>query len=100
METDDEFIGYSDISSDDAVFVKLDQNENVIGFSTEIGDGEWVGPACIKKEKITYNSGNVYNILEPHLPIKGIKIRAWDIDTYDDYTRVSKIFNSIINDGQ
>ena len=43
------------------------------------------------RDKIKYSSGNVFNQLEPYLPLKGIKIRAYDIDTYSDYTRVMEI---------
>lgn len=94
-EQEGEFIAYSDITSEISVYVKLNENNEVVGFSDKNGDGEWVGPACIKKEHIKYTSNNVYNILEPNLPIKGIKIRAWDIDTYDDYLRVCKIIDDI-----
>ncbi len=82
-----EWIAYADKISDDAVYVKTNENGEVLAFSREQGDYEWTGPCCIKKEKIKYNSGNVYNQLEPYLPMKGIKIRACDIDTYDDYLR-------------
>ena len=34
---------------------------------------------------------NVFNQLEPYLPMKGIKVRAYDIDTYSDYKRVLEI---------
>lgn len=97
LEQNDEFIGYSDTSSENAVFVLLNKEESVIGFSIECGDGEWVGPACVHKTKVQYNSGNVYSLLESYLPIKGLKIRAWDIDTYEDYIRVSSIFKRIVS---
>mgnify|MGYP006924818066 CR=1 FL=1 len=34
---------------------------------------------------------NVFNMFEPHLPMRGIKVRAYDIDTYNDYLRVSEL---------
>ena len=91
LQTDGEFICYSDITSDGAVFCKTDENGIVLSFSRENGDYEWTGPACIKKEHLTYSSNNVYNIFERTLPLKGLKIRAYDIDTYSDYKRVSDI---------
>ncbi len=94
-EQEGEFVAYSDITSECAVYVKTNENGDVVGFSDINGDGEWVGPACLRRDRIKYTSKNVYNILEPNLPIKGIKIRAWDIDTYDDYLRVCKIINDI-----
>lgn len=84
-----EFICYSDISSDEAVYVKTNNDNEVIGFSKNEGMFEWTGPACIKKSKVKFTNGNVFEQIEPHLPIFGLKIRAYDIDTYDDYIRVN-----------
>jgi len=86
LETD-EYIGYSDKTSTEAVFVKTDKQGNVLSFSRQEGDYEWTGPACIKKEKIKFTTENVFNQLEEYLPMKGIKIRACDIDTYEDYQK-------------
>lgn len=91
LDTDSEFICYSEKSSDEAVYVQTDEKGDVLAFSRETGDFEWTGPACIMRDKIKYSSGNVFNQLEPYLPMKGIKIRAYDIDTYDDYKRVIEI---------
>ncbi len=91
LETEGEFICYAEKSSDEAVFVQTDDQGNVLAFSRETGDYEWTGPACIKKEKVRYSSGNVFNQIEPYLPMKGIKVRAYDIDTYSDYKRVLEI---------
>lgn len=91
LATEGEFICYSDKTSDDAVFVKVDEAGNVLRFSREYGDYEWTGPACMCKKNLVYNSQNVFNMFEPLLPMRGIKVRAYDIDTYDDYQRVSKI---------
>ena len=87
LELDGEWIAYADKMSDDAVFVKTNEIGDVLSFSRENGDFEWTGPCCIKKDKLKYSSGHVFNQLEPYLPMKGIKIRACDIDTYDDYQR-------------
>lgn len=80
-----EWIAYTDTNSSEPVFVKTDLYGNVVSFSLQEGDYEWVGPCCIKKENLNYLSSNVYNQLEPYLPLRGIKVRAIDIDTYDDY---------------
>ena len=82
-----EWIAYADTRSDDAVYARVNAMGEVVAFSQEQGDFEWTGPCCLKKENVGYTSQNVYNQLEPHLPIKGIKIRACDIDTYGDYQR-------------
>lgn len=91
LNTEGEYICYGDISSDDAVYVQTDEKGQVLVFSREHGDYEWTGPACMSKHNLTYNSQNVFNMFEPLLPMRGIKVRAYDIDTYDDYIRVSEI---------
>ena len=90
LDCDGEWIAYADKMSDNAVYVKTNNQGDVLEFSNEFGDYEWTGPCCIKKDKLKYSYGNVYNQLEPYLPMKGIKIRACDIDTYDDYQRTLK----------
>lgn len=90
LQTDGEFICYSEITSDEAVFVKTDKAGNVLAFSRTGGDYEWTGPACIKKSKIKFTPGNVFEQIEPHLPLPGMKIQAYDIDTYEDYKRVEE----------
>ena len=97
LALDEEYIAYSDKSSDEAVFVKTDESGNVISFSKENGDYEWTGPACIQRDKVKYSSSNVYNQLEPYLPMKGVKIRACDIDTYEDYQRAVDTINRWYN---
>lgn len=87
LEIEGEYIAYAEKMSDEAVFVKTNSVGDVVAFSREYGDFEWTGPVCIKKNKISYSSGNVFNQLEEHLPMKGLKIRACDIDTYGDYQR-------------
>lgn len=87
LNIEGEFIAYADKMSDEAVYVKTNSIGDVVGFSTQEGDFEWTGPACIKKSKVKYSSGNVFNQLEEYLPMKGLKIRACDIDTYEDYQR-------------
>jgi choline kinase len=86
LETD-EYIAYSDKSSTEAVFVKTDGQGNVLAFSRQEGNYEWTGPASIRKDKVKFTTENVFNQLEEYLPMKGIKIRACDIDTYEDYQK-------------
>lgn len=91
LATSGEFICYADKTSDDAVFVQTNENGDVLCFSREQGDYEWTGPACMNKQHLIYSTQNVYNMFEPYCPMKGIKVRAYDIDTYNDYIRVSEI---------
>ena len=94
LSLDHEFIAYSDISSDETVYVRTDEKGGVTAFSREYGDFEWTGPACIQRKKLSYTSNHVSGMLEEHLPMQGIKVRAQDIDTYDDYTRATKFIES------
>lgn len=98
LQTSGEYICYGDKTSEDTVFVRTDINGNVLEFSRESGDYEWTGPACMAKRNLTYCSHNVFNMFEPLLPMRGIKVRAYDIDTYNDYIRVSKITKNWIID--
>ena len=87
LKQEGEWIAYSEKTSDDSVLVKTNEAGDVLSFSRNEGDYEWTGPCCLKKDKLKYTSGHVFNLLEPYLPMRGIKIRACDIDTYDDYQR-------------
>ncbi|MDE4951126.1 hydrolase, partial [Francisella tularensis subsp. holarctica] len=60
-------------------------NNECIAFSRDIGYFEWVCPECFKKEKLRFVTNNVYNLFEIELPIPILRVRARDIDTYDDY---------------
>jgi choline kinase len=91
LDADYEFIGCAEKASEEAVYVNTNEKGEVISFSRENGDYEWTGPACIKRDKLKYISGNVFSQLEPYLPLKGLKVRAYDIDTYQDYLNVSRI---------
>lgn len=91
LETSGEFICYGDITSEDTVCVRVNENGEVLSFSRDGGDYEWTGPACMDKKHLTYSSQNVFNMFEPYCPMRGIKVRAYDIDTYNDYIRVSQI---------
>ena len=94
LSEEGEFICYSEIISDEAVFVKVNRNNEVIEFSRSEGDYEWTGPACLKKTNLSYTTDDVFSQITPLLPIKGLQIRAYDIDTYDDYLRVKEIIKN------
>lgn len=90
-----EWIAYSDVTSEESIFVRVDEKGNVLSFSRTAGDFEWTGPACIRREKVHYTSNHVYNQLEEYLPMTGIKIRACDIDTYSDYERAVEFIRNL-----
>ncbi len=94
LKEDEEYVAYADKMGEDAVFVTLNDKGEVTSFSREDGDFEWTGPACLSRKKISFSNEHVYNIIEPHLPMRGIKVRACDIDTFDDYKRAVDIIKT------
>ncbi|MEK9569885.1 MAG: HAD-IB family phosphatase [Paracoccaceae bacterium] len=94
LSFDGEFVGCSDVVSDEPVFVKLSADNQVVSFSRENGDYEWVGPACLERSKVKFVSNNVFNQFENHLPIPMLKTDARDVDTYDDYIRAKAFVKS------
>ncbi|MBP6993642.1 NTP transferase domain-containing protein [Candidatus Woesebacteria bacterium] len=91
LEYEGEYIAYSDKSSEDGVYVTLNQDGDIISFSKDGGSYEWTGPASIKSKKLKYTEKNVFDQLSTHLPMKGLKIQARDIDTYEDYENVLEL---------
>lgn len=85
LNYDGEYVGCSSIVSDNPVYVQTNDGDKAIGFSYDSGKLEWSGPACLKSSKVKYVTTNVFNQLEEWLPITILKIRARDIDTYEDY---------------
>ena len=79
-----EFIGVTDIASEDAVLVEIKDN-NVVKFARGFGQYEWTGVMQIKKENIKPTDGHVYTMLEPLLPLQMLKIRTKEIDTENDF---------------
>ncbi|ABO46499.1 HAD-IB family phosphatase [Francisella tularensis] len=98
LNYDGEYIGCSDIVSDEPVYVIVNENNECIAFSRDNGDFEWVGPACFKKEKLRFVTNNVYNLFESELPIPILRVRARDIDTYDDYIRAKNFVGEWSNE--
>jgi len=86
-----EYIGCSHPLRSDTIFVELRNDKKVIKFTKKIKKYEWTGPACIKRSKIRFTLGHVYTILKKYLPLRANIIRAFDIDTYQDYEEAKKI---------
>ena len=93
-----EYICYSEKRSEDAIYVTCDADGNVVSFSKDDGEYEWTGPACIQKKRLKREYENVYNQLEPLLPLQGLHIRACDIDTYEDYMQAKELFTQWYKD--
>lgn len=81
------YVGVSQKTSEDTVYVRLDEQQRVVAFTDDEGDYEWSGPACFHRSQVNFTSGHVYSMLEPLLPLPCKVIRARDIDTYEDYKK-------------
>lgn len=91
LNLDREFVGYSDIHSTDSVLLEVNDSGMVVSFDQSKGNYEWTGPLGISKSRLREVRGSVYEMIEPQLPIEGLKVRAYDIDTYEDYINVKEL---------
>jgi len=94
LASTEEFLGVSTISTEDGVFVDIDSEENVVGFSRAGGSVEWSGPACLRRDRLSFSTGHVFEMVEPLLPIKSRFVEALDIDTYPDYLKAREFVAS------
>ena len=70
--------------TDNPVLMSIDDGYRVIRFSRGEGVLEWSGLALLKKDRLKQNDCYVYQMIEPLLPIKAMKIRAKEVDTPHD----------------
>lgn len=98
LEQDEECIGGCIPTTDNPVLMTLDEQGRVIKFSREEGDLEWTGLAQIKTSRLQPGNGHVYQMLEPLMPIKVMKIRTKEIDTMNDYENAVRWIHNNYND--
>lgn len=82
---DGEFVGVMDITTEDPVFVKVNSDEEAIGFSRENGEYEWTGITQLETKSLSETSGHTLTLVEPRLPLPIQKIRMREIDTENDF---------------
>ena len=90
LEYEGEFVGGNFPDSDDPWYLKtyIEKNvEYVRAFSRDRGEYEWNGITQIKSVKMLNGTGHVFQLIEPHLPVKFMNIRTREIDTVNDYDR-------------
>lgn len=80
----EECVGYSKSSSSEPVYVDLTDG-GINSFSNNKNEYEWTGILKVKTSKLTDCNEYVYEMLNPLLPMKGVFVRAKDIDTAEDY---------------
>ena len=88
-EPDSSLIGIADATTDDAVFVRLDESEqNVISFSrTEKQKFEWAGIAILKDIPVSREGNYLFEEMMPFLPLRAKRINCFEIDTPNDLER-------------
>jgi choline kinase len=75
----------TEAKTEDAVFVKLDDQNKVVEFSRDpISKLEWAGIGYFSNIKIDEDGQYVYQVIEKHLPIDTAQILCWEIDTPQD----------------
>ncbi|MFZ5826821.1 MAG: NTP transferase domain-containing protein [Bacillota bacterium] len=88
LSLDEESLGYGVPSTQEPVLVQIEERSSgqwVTRFSRTEGAYEWTGLVQLRADRITYTGGHVYELLEPHLPLKGLLVRSCEIDTPSDY---------------
>lgn len=86
LNSDFEFVcGSEKCSTDNPVLLSVNDLNEVIKFSRESGDYEWTGVSCIKMKNLKSAENHVYQMIEPLLPKKFLKIRIKEIDTLQDF---------------
>lgn len=91
-------IGISRATTDDAVFVTVDDDRS----PTEVrafhrapaGAYEWSGPAFLEPRHLGTDTGYVYEAIEPHIPARAFVLDTAEVDTPDDLDRARLVIRS------
>tara|TARA_B100000767_G_scaffold264975_1_gene280512 strand:+ start:436 stop:1086 length:651 start_codon:yes stop_codon:yes gene_type:complete len=87
-------VGVAKSSTDDAVYVELNHDNEVINFSrNKKSQHEWSGIACVNNITVTKEDPYLYQILEKHLPLKAKFIECSEIDTAEDLNRAQHLLS-------
>lgn len=84
LEYSGECIPYSNVTSDEPIYLNLENNK-AVSFSETSGGFEWPGLVKVKTNRLENGNNHVYDVLIPILPLDVIKLRTREIDTPDDY---------------
>lgn len=90
INSEDACIGGCEPTTDNPVLMTINDKEQVVEFSRERGSLEWTGLVQIEKERLVPGNGHVYQMLEPVLPIRVLRIRTKEVDTPNDYENALK----------
>lgn len=88
-------IGVTPSKTEEAVFVELDEQKQVVGFQRKPRTGfEWSGLAQIAGIQINPEIGYVYKNFEPFLPLESFNIECYEIDTPEDLSYALEHFRA------
>ena len=93
MEIPNECISVCKSHSSEPIYLEVIDNK-VYGFTNVIGEYEW---GCISKvlsERLSYGTHGIDEMLQPLLPLEAISMRIRDLDTQDDYERMTQWFDA------
>lgn len=80
-----ELVGITQAKTKDAVFVHLNNKNQITNFSrTEKSDYEWANIVWIKPEYFENPEGPVFERLASHLPLGANEIISYEVDTVED----------------
>ena len=86
-------IGITKSNTDDAVYVELNEKNEVKNFSrSKKSDNEWSGIACLSEIIVNKDEQYLYQILQKYLPLKSKYIECSEIDTADDLKRAQHLW--------
>lgn len=91
-----QLIGISRYTTSDGVRVTLDgAGQAVTGFTREPQhEFEWTGIAVLEPHLVVDQPKYVYQAIEPFLPIRGMELKAFDIDTTADLDMAGQVLAS------
>jgi len=96
INDNENLIGITKAYTEDAVYVKLNNDNQVIEFGrNKLSDYEWNGIAYFATIKISKHGKYVYQELEKKLPIKACEIDSFEIDTPQDLEYVQRRINQL-----
>lgn len=85
LNREGEFVGATEISTEDPVLVGVNDKNEAVGFSREAGQYEWTGITQLEREHLWDTKGHTLSLVEPVLPLPIEKVRMKEIDTEGDY---------------
>jgi choline kinase len=90
----DSLVGMTKANTDDAVYVELNDKDEVVGFDRKKkSEYEWCGIVCLNNIKVTSEYSYLYQLMNKYLPLKAKDIECSEIDTPDDLKRAQNLLS-------